>query len=587
MKSPELFNNAIARQQWHKFTAWSQHIINNAWYDVRFGSHSNRGVHGACPSEMLHQLLLGMFLHCRNTFFEQTGAKSHAAFVVNALAAKYGKLLQRQSDRDKARTNFNKGISDGRMMAREYSGVLLVLLVVLRSTKGRECLMSQRGAKEFFGEEEQVSDWIMLLETLLQWEVWLRQESIKTNELHRARKKHQYMMGLFKKIVKRQKGMGMKLTKFHVILHLVEDILDYGVPITFDTGSNEMAHKGYKSSAKQTQKNARQFEFQTACRCIENLAVTLAGIEKEEDITPWKYHWIDATDSASSSGSTTSKSRSERTNESERSNNSSNNSEGDKVLEGLEDEAEVVNSGSVFSLWFDEKNQQYQYGIYKSNAVHCNKNVCHQQLATFIGEEIFEKIPGCECISGFSEHKRNKQIFRAHPNYRGTNLWNDWVMIDWGRGWGIQAAQIWTFLNLENLPTGTNFIVGHTNMRLNQPGIYAVVESALSNVDPNEIKMSTLLVPLTKEVFSLDPLERKFYLVSVDAFASPTCVVPDIGGNPRAFFRLLPQSEWLSTFVQWLNAPHENLEELDSSEADESEEEEEQEEEEENSSLSS
>jgi hypothetical protein len=40
-----------------------------------------------------------------------------------------------------------------------------------------------------------VSDWIMLLETLLQWEVWLRQESIKTSELHRARKKHQYMMG--------------------------------------------------------------------------------------------------------------------------------------------------------------------------------------------------------------------------------------------------------------------------------------------------------------------------------------------------------------------------------------------------------
>jgi hypothetical protein len=579
MKTPVMIEKAIARQEWHKFTDWSQHIIKNAWYDVNFGSHSNRGIHGACPSEMLHQLLLGMFLHCRNTFFEQTGAKSQAALTVNALAAKYGKLLQRQSDRDKARTNFNKGISDGRMMAREYSGVLLVLLVVLRSTKGRACLMSQRGAKEFFGSHEQISDWIMLLECLIQWEVWLRQESIKTKELWRAKRKHQFMMGLFKKIVKRQAGMGMKLTKFHVILHLIDDILDFGVPNTFDTGSNEMAHKGFKTSAKQTQKNAREFELQTARRCIENLAMQLVRIEREEGITPWRYHWKD--EETETSISRESDDADEIDAESVR---SSDDVESGTANSKEEEEDEIINGGTPFILRYNEKTEQYQYGIHNSKMVH-GKNVrCNSQLATFIGEEILQNIPEWNEIKGFSEHKRNGQIFRAHPNFRGTNdAWNDWVMIDWGRAWGIQPCHIWTFLDLQKLPTGTNFPIGHTGMTLNQSGVYAVVESALSNVDENEIKMSTLLLPLEKEVYSLDPLQRKFYLVSVDTFESSACVVPDIGGNARAFFRLLPKSEWLSTFVNWINAPYESLEELETTSSSGSDDVEEEDEEEEQS----
>lgn len=584
MKTPQMINNAIARQEWHKFTYWSQHIIQNAWYDVNFGSHNNRGIHGACPSEMLHQLLLGMFLHCRNTFFEQTGAKSAAAFTINALAAKYGKLLQRQSDRDKARTTFNKGISDGRMMAREYSGVLLVLLVVLRSTKGRQCLMSQRGAKKFFGTQEQISDWMMLLETLIQWEVWLRQESIKTSELRRAQRKHQYIMGLFKKIVKRQAGMGMKLTKFHVILHLIADILDFSVPTAFDTGSNEMAHKGFKTSARQTQKNARQFEFQTARRCIENLAVMLARIEREEGITPWKYRWKDAAeDSVSESDNLSPNADVSGADESGTESDSETSRDTDESganhdMEDEEEDDECINSGTAFILHYDAKEELYRYDTSKSRSIHDKKKQCdgNQQLAKFIGEEILQKIPAWEDIYGFSEHKRNGQIFRAHPNYRGNNVWNDWVMINWGRPWGVQPGHIWTFLDLENLPTGTNFPVGNTGMNLSRPGVYAVVESAFSDIDDYEIKMSTLLIPIQKEIYSLDPLERKFYLVTVDSFEAPACVVPDIGGNPRAFFRLLPKKKWLSTFVDWLNAPYESLEELDSS-SDEIEEDEDEE----------
>ena len=41
--------------------AISQQYIQNAWYNVRFHQATKAGIHGACPSEMLHALLLGIF----------------------------------------------------------------------------------------------------------------------------------------------------------------------------------------------------------------------------------------------------------------------------------------------------------------------------------------------------------------------------------------------------------------------------------------------------------------------------------------------------------------------------------------------
>jgi hypothetical protein len=37
--------------------------------------------------------------------------------------------------------------------------------------------------------------------------------------------------------------MGLKLLKFHTILHIWEDIIQFGVPLEFDTSANESMHK--------------------------------------------------------------------------------------------------------------------------------------------------------------------------------------------------------------------------------------------------------------------------------------------------------------------------------------------------------
>ena len=55
----------------------SQHCITNAMYKLRFGTHNNQGIHGACPTDMLHALLLGIFRHTRDCFSSQLAQLWH------------------------------------------------------------------------------------------------------------------------------------------------------------------------------------------------------------------------------------------------------------------------------------------------------------------------------------------------------------------------------------------------------------------------------------------------------------------------------------------------------------------------------
>ena len=148
-------------------------------------------------------------------------------------------------------------------MAKEMTGLILILLVSLRCTRGRETLLSRRksATNHHLRSEESIKDWIILLERLLGWHCWLCQPKISTKELHRAKKKFRCLLALFKKVAEWKTEMGYRLMKFHVVLHLIEDILNFGVPMVVDTGANESHHKSTKTAAKQTQKNKKRFEY--------------------------------------------------------------------------------------------------------------------------------------------------------------------------------------------------------------------------------------------------------------------------------------------------------------------------------------
>jgi hypothetical protein len=131
-------------------------------------------------------------------------------------------------------------------------------------------------ARTNFGQSELVQDWIMLLETYLQFGAWLSRPEMYVESVQRLKIKMKEMMMMTKQIGRRSKGMGLRTFNFHAGLHIADDILDFGVPRVVDTSSNEMNHKPDKKCAKRTQRRPRSFEYQCANRIHEMALIDLA-----------------------------------------------------------------------------------------------------------------------------------------------------------------------------------------------------------------------------------------------------------------------------------------------------------------------
>ena len=83
--------------------------------------------------------------------------------------------------------------------------------------------------------------------------------------------------------------MGLKVMKFHAVTHMIQDMLVYGVPTEFDTGSNESHHKEAKLAAKLTQRKESTFNQQTANRLTEFHCIDLGIQEIDNQLRPWDY----------------------------------------------------------------------------------------------------------------------------------------------------------------------------------------------------------------------------------------------------------------------------------------------------------
>ena len=81
-------------------------------------------------------------------------------------------------------------------------------------------------------------------------------------------------------------GMGNNTIKTHLVLHLGEDIQDYGVPDNVNSAYAESAHIPLAFvTAKNTQKYSMSFTKQAAHRYIENLVISLANFDILGDST--------------------------------------------------------------------------------------------------------------------------------------------------------------------------------------------------------------------------------------------------------------------------------------------------------------
>jgi hypothetical protein len=501
----------------------SQIGVQNAFHGLRFGLQNDRGVHGACPSELLHAVLLGIFKYVRDCFFAQMGDSSRAANNVNALAQIMGLALHKQSDRSKPRTKFAKGILKGKLMAKEYSGVMLVIAALLQTEQVQDLLISTK--RKTFRKAGQISDWVLLVDTLLQWEAYLNLPQMEKRHVQRLKKKHQYVLHLLKKVGAREEGMGFKIQKFHAVLHLASDIWMFGVPMNFDTGSNESHHKTTKVAAKLTQKDVRTFEKQVSDR-LDDFHVLDLALQELEGRPLWQYslgHYHE------------------------------------EILqeENIDSSQDVINNtGGMRFHVFEDNNGAPSFKV-TTRMQKKEKLVLDVQFHEFllmIQRDVEHIIPKMEICA---EHRRGEQIFRAHPNYRGKGPWRDWAMIKWEVG--EYPAQIWGFLDFTELPDGEEIEL-HDGTIVDK-GVWAVIESC-NPIEDNEdgaVRRSEIFDPIIVEASSLDArgqvLERKLYVVDVETFKAPLVVVPKLG-TLHQYLMMRPKSQWADDFKRWIEASH-------------------------------
>ena len=504
----------------------SQQNIVNACYSLRFGLHSDEGVHGGCPMEMLHALKLGIFKYVRDMFFEQVGENSQLADDINALAVKCGELFSRQSDRDMPKTKFSNGIQKGKLMGSEYTGVLLIIAGILRSTSGSELLQSKKSST--FGQGDGVEDWVMLVETLLMWEAWLKSDVMDRKHVHRSRRKHLYIMYLIRKVGNRTKGMGWKIMKYHAIMHMAQDIINFGVPMNFDTGADESGHKPAKTAAKLTQKRKETFNHQVSQRLTEVHVLDLAMQEISHNTPMWEYFYAHDSDVEVSAPS--------------------HNTFQPRI------------DGSKFQACFEDDGCSCMWKVGDRHRKTIEVETCFCNFVATLTNKVVEYIPDLVvCTRYFDE---NKTIFRGDPDFTGRP-WRDWVMVDWGDD-GVLPGKVWGFVDLRKLPEGNEVHCG--GLYRIDPSIYAIVESAEPVKDRDEANRSELFVPIIKNIGPVrhgEYQELEFFLADVRAFAGEVVVIPDIGGPPNGYFMLRPRGKWREDFTRWLERRYEEFENFD------------------------
>ena len=445
----------------------SYHNIRNAFNDLDLGD-EDRGLHGLCPAEILHCVRLGLFKMAVSCFFKlfQPSIKKYMDKLLNVLSNQFS----HQSDRDVPRTSFSFVISDlTKITAGEWTGIILLLTTALLTNAGHYiCRLASI-------DDLTRNQYIKLFDRLLILEKWLQStEGYTVVDLENLKTKLLEFLVNYKKICKRQEGNEMKILKYHMMTHLVDDILRLGAPQNVNGGPCESNFIPQKREAKRTQRRADTFIGQIASRIHENLIFSHAvgenqsceddGDKKVGDNIPvgGRRYWIE--------------------------------------LNSDSQEPEIK--------WKRQKSEQQTYD---------------QSIVDFVFREM--SLGEEDTIQCFTEHKVNGRIFRADSSYRGKESWYDWVTVVWQKENGSQVhmlARLHMFLDCSTKRYETERLVSGISVEGGQ--IYAVISSIREEYpSPKGVSKLFLRGTIYKERNS-----DIYYVVSVDTIDANAFVVYDV-----------------------------------------------------------
>ena len=550
LRKPRIINKLVRDQDIPALKAMSQQYLKNAFDNVRFGLHNDRGIFGACPGEILHLILIGWFRNVIDSFFIQIGKDSLKAQLYDTLLHDINKCLGRQSDRDVPSTSTQKGFSStANIPGHEYAGCLFVMLISFYTSRFQAIFRSARASKKQDAHDKTLSnpawveDWKTLLSSLLEWHAWLKQPEIRRTSVAKSVYATSRLMRFLKFVAPRLSGGVLNNTiKTHLVLHIHDDVLNFGVPEVMNSSYSESGHITIcKDTTRNTQKRSQTFTLQAAMRYVENLAIARG------------FSAIGNSDGCTKSA--------------------------------LESIPSIKLSGKLFIISKDVNGNPCCHRQSSS------KKARDSHMDAFpLDAHVFETVAAyclphvdpqiVYCYTEFHP-KSGGQLYRAHPNYHGNGKpWFDHVVVQWRGDAGkvfLHPARVHVFIDLRNvLPRSViTFPESEQVGYFTKPGFYAVIESydpvkvpsPNNTANPSE-KMDADFDFSVFRKFRLTLLPKsnkpKLFLVHVDSIVGPTVAIPDAFGDTPIqvsgpsipsvdyIFLTLRQAEWAQTWESFI-----------------------------------
>ncbi len=534
---PSTVQDAIATGENSALQAISYHKLRNAFWYIRNGNNL-RNIHGMTPGEPLHAIELGLMKYAIRGFAIALGlnpdkdSKSFPVFfrIIERYARQIGRRLGHQSDRSLPRTYFPTGVTTAtKLAAHELPGVCLVMLIMCKMESTRQLISKKLGGPTTGAHKDRrINDWVKLFELMLSWRWWLKKDKVPKEEVDVSITAIKKLHVFFKSVVNRQDGQGMKIIKFHLSMHIPENIMDFGVTSNIDTGPAESNHKKNAVQPSQlTQMRAETFEVSTARRYFENVVMDFAGASLDKGCStaddPKKVI--------------------------ERNNPNLRGSRYNIFLHSTPDNEEP----EMITTW-DKRT---------SNIVHYP-----DRYLDWLGRNVLQVI-GVEDskIQGCTEHKRKDMIFRGHPAYRGKNSWYDWALFEWAsadeEGQNLEVpGHIITFLELTQ--AHLDKLEHSTSVIGNQPGVYALIES-LEEELPEPTKRNRIVTIAGKTLTKAQRRQRRIegrdcrltniLLVTTECIYEPLSAIPNFGGERGEYIFIRSPETWGDRFTEYIGGP--------------------------------
>ena len=538
------------------------HHIDNAFYDIELGSNPG-GIFNATPPEHLHQmagLVDYLYVHFESVLGNPT--KDRIDVTIMQIVKNYGRQSER---RFHSLSPFRTGIFKcSSLTSKEKVGRIYALYLCMLNpsifqhiaTYARRKRNPETGKNEVLDGigYQSAKKWLKLFEAMIVYDAWVRMpehdpedirgpianyEDLKDWKFESAcMKSSRKLMHLYKTMVQRTEGTGLKLTKFHQILHHCRTISDHGSMLNVDSGRPESTHKVLsKDQARKTQKRKATLIEQTAKRLSEDTAVKDA---KSAFMTL-------------------------------------------KADDTLCNSTLKENAGSKFTLKLKRLGPDVHNAF--EAKLKWNGKLPSSPLSSTICQAITKRlffhvgVGGClkhdSVIKGFTEYKPSKNVlFRAHPSYLIGEPWFDWAMINWNGDDDevLVPAKLILFIDLveakvmsreehNTFCTKVQESAGGRRPIINDGedypyldnGKWALIQSAIEAEDVTQVSINKPMMKMCKR-FHLEP---KLRLIPLETIADVAFCVMDDPNNKlddnMTGYRLVDRENWGTSFKSYFD----------------------------------